>query len=91
MPRSFGEFFRGFEPRDFATDVTGTHWRSREQLGGAVTRLLHVDEPYNSWSIYGRPEVHWASVARYPVKAPWLPTKFFAQVNSDQILFGLYV
>lgn len=91
VPRAFGEFFRGLDAQDFANDVTGTHWRSREQLGGAVTRLLEVEEPFNSWSIYGRPEVHWASIARYPVHHPSLQTKFFVQINPEQILFGLYV
>ena len=91
VPRAFGEFFRGLQPGDFADDVTGTHWRSREQLGGAVTKLLDVKEPYNSWSIYGRPEIHWASVARYRQNHASLQTKFFARANAAEILIGLYV
>ena len=91
VPRAFGEFFRGLQPADFAEDVTGTHWRSREQLGGAVTKLLDVREPYNSWSIYGRPEIHWASLTRYRLHHPSLQTKFFARANAAEILIGLYV
>jgi hypothetical protein len=90
-PKSFGEFFRGLDLSDFSNDVTGTHWRSREQLGGAVTKLLEVHEPFNSWSIYGRPEVHWASTARYGLNHPSLQTKFFAKVNPERVLFGLYI
>jgi len=90
-PRSFGEFFRGIQLEDFADDVTGTHWRSREQLGGAVTRLLEVREPFNSWSIYGRAEVHWASVSRYSLHHPSLQTKFFARINAAEMLFGVYL
>jgi hypothetical protein len=90
-PKSFGEFFRGLRAEDFSDDVTGTHWRSREQLGGAVTRLLEAKEIFNSWSIYGRPEVHWASVARYGRNHPSLQAKFFARINQEHILFGLYV
>jgi hypothetical protein len=90
-PKSFGEFFRGLRPEDFSDDVTGTHWRSREQLGGAVTRLLEAKETFNSWSIYGRPEVHWASVSRYGLNHPSLQAKFFARINQDHLLFGLYV
>lgn len=89
-PRSFGEFFRGLKAEDFAEDVTGTHWRSREQLGGAVTKLLDVREPFNSWSIYGRPEVHWASISRYRLHHPTLQTKFFARVTGENICFGVY-
>jgi len=90
-PKSFGEFFRGLGLSDFSNDVTGTHWRSREQLGGAVTRLLEVREPFNSWSIYGRPEVHWGSVARYALNHPSLQAKLFAKINPTQLLCGLYV
>jgi hypothetical protein len=90
-PKSFGEFFRGLRAEDFADDVTGTHWRSREQLGGGVTRLLEANELFNSWSIYGRPEVHWASVSRYGVKHPSLQAKFFARIDQHHILWGLYV
>lgn len=91
MPRFFGEFFRGLEERDFTEDVTGTHWRSREQLGGAVTRLLNVKSPFNSWSIYGRPEIHWATISRYASCHPSLQTKFFARANGEALLFGAYV
>lgn len=90
-PKSFGEFFRGLSHSDFSNDVTGTHWRSREQLGGAVSRILDVNEPFNSWSIYGRPEVHWGSTNRYRLNHASLQTKFFAKINPKGILFGLYV
>lgn len=90
-PKSFGEFFHGLRLEDFSDDVTGTHWRSREQLGGAVTKLLEGKELFNSWSVYGRPEVHWASVARYGLNHPSLQAKFFAQINQEKILFGLYI
>jgi hypothetical protein len=58
-PTWMGRSFTGLLASDFSDDVTGTHWRSREQLGGAVTRLLAPPEPMNSWSIYQRPDVHW--------------------------------
>jgi hypothetical protein len=90
-PKSFGEYFRGLHAEDFAEDVTGTHWRAREQLGGAVTKLLDVREPYNSWSIYGRPEVHWASVSRYRLHHSSVQAKFLARVNAEEMLFGLYL
>lgn len=91
VPKSFGELFVGLKSEDFSEDVTGTHWRSREQLGGAVTQLLNFSEPFNSWSIYKRPEVHWASVDRYARLPAWLQIKFFARVSTDDLHFGLYV
>lgn len=90
-PSWFGESFTGLRAEDFSDDVTGTHWRSREQLGGAVTRLLLCAEPFNSWSIYKRPEVHWASVARYQTDNPWLLAKFFTRLRDDSVFYGLYV
>jgi len=90
-PKWFGESFAGLRPDDFKNDVTGTHWRSREQLGGAVSRLLNGRAPFNSWAIYKRPEIHWASTRRYQTENPWLLAKFFARLQEESILFGLYI
>ncbi len=90
-PVWFGENFTGLRVEDFSNDVTGTHWRSREQLGGAVTRLLLSTEPFNSWSIYKRPEVHWASIARYQTEHSRLLAKFFARLRTDDVFYGLYI
>lgn len=90
-PKSFGELFVGLRDEDFSGDVVGTHWRAREQLGGAVTQLLNFEQPFNSWSIYKRPEVHWASMDRYGRLPAWLQTKFFARATTEGLHFGLYV
>lgn len=90
-PKSYGALFKGLRPEDFSDDVTGTHWRSREELGGAVTRALDVREPFDSWSIYKRPEVHWANITRYRLVPTWLQTKYFVRINRQEMLFGLYV
>lgn len=90
-PKSSGELFTGLHPEDFSDDVTGTHWRAREQLGGAVTRMLDVREPFDSWSIYNRPEVHWASVTRYRLVHASLQAKYLVCVNPAEMCFGFYV
>jgi hypothetical protein len=90
-PKSSGELFTGLRREDFSVDVTGTHWRAREQLGGAVTRAMDVREPFDSWSIYRRAEVHWGSVTRYRLVPARLQTKFFARLNEQEVFFGLYV
>ncbi len=89
-PRSYGELFRGLRAEDFTGDVTGTHWRAREQLGGAVTKTLTASEPFDSWSIYRRAEVHWASIARRRLVSTLLQTKFFVRITSEALLHGLY-
>jgi hypothetical protein len=43
-PVWMGRSFTGLQPTDFPEDVAGTHWRSREQLGGAVARLIDASE-----------------------------------------------
>lgn len=90
-PKSYGEFFTGLRAEDFSNDVTGTHWRAREQLGGAVTKVLNIREPFDSWSIYKRSEVHWASVARYRLISAWLQAKYFVRADEQEICYGLYV
>jgi len=90
-PDWFGGYFKGLREEDFTEDVTGTHWRSREQLGGAVAKGMHITEPFNSWAVYKRPEVHWTTVKRRNLVEPIFQTKFFVRIWADEILFGLYV
>ncbi len=90
-PVWMGRSFSGLAATDFKDDVTGTHWRSREQLGGAVAKLLHAKEPVNSWSIYRRPEIHWAAVRRYPMEVAWVQAKFFFRLDEASASFGFYV
>ncbi len=91
VPRFYGEMFRGLKDVDFCEDVTGTHWRSREQLGGAVATHIAADFTVDSWAIYHRPEVHWADRARYPNRKAWLQAKFVALASETRIRAGLYI
>ena len=90
-PAWMGRSFTGLLASDFKDDVTGTHWRSREQLGGAVTCLLNSKEPMNSWSIYRRPHLHWAAMGRYRLEPAWLLAKFFFMMREDCGVFGYFV
>jgi hypothetical protein len=83
--------FSGLLASDFKDDVTGTHWRSRAQLGGAVTSQLAAHEPFQSWSIYRRPEVHWAVIGRYQADAAWLQAKFFIRLKEALGMYGFYI
>lgn len=90
-PAWMGRSFTGLQPTDFKDDVTGTHWRSREQLGGAVAKLIDSSEPMNSWSIYRRPEIHWAAISRYGSGEAWVEAKFFIRLDDERGTFGYYV
>jgi hypothetical protein len=91
VPDWFGSDFTGLKEADFSEDVTGTHWRSREQLGGAVTKGLAVTEPFNSWAPYNMPQIHWSSLRRYKAVHSLYQAKFFARAWPDHLLFGIYL
>ena len=91
VPRFYGELFTGLKECDFSEDVAGTHWRSREQLGGAVASHVAADFAIDSWAIYHRPEVHWADRARYPKRDAWIQAKFAAVAGPQKLWVGFYV
>jgi len=90
-PAWFGESFVGLKETDFKDDVTGSHWRSREQLGGAVAKALVGADPFISWATYKRPQVHWSTLMRSKAAHSIHRTKFFARVWQEDILIGLYL
>lgn len=90
-PVWMGRTFNGLLSVDFKESVEGTHWRSREQLGGAVTRQLESPIPFNSWSIYRRPEIHWAAIDRYRADDAWMQSKFFIHLSEDSGIYGFYI
>lgn len=90
-PAWMGKSFSGLSQEDFKENVDGTHWRSREQLGGAVARVIESPEPMNSWSIYRRPEIHWAAISRYRSDEAWVQSKFFIRLQAEFGLYGFYI
>ncbi len=91
VPNYYGELFKGMQDIDFQDDVTGTHWRSREQLGGAVAKAIAAPFTVDSWSIYHRAEVHWADRSRYPTRTAWLQAKFAAATSQKGLWAGFYI
>ena len=90
--RGLGGRFQGLSESDFKADVNGTHWRSREQLGGAVTRLLPVDlYRFNSWAPYRWPMIHWADERHRDPQNPSLQAKFLVKVGTESMLYGFYI
>ncbi len=45
----------------------------------------------NSWSIYRRPEIHWATISRYRAEKAWLAAKFFIRLDEESGTFGYYI
>ena len=89
-PAWMGRTFAGLSAGDFKGDVDGTHWRSREQLGGAVTCQTDSPVPFNSWPIYRRPEIHWASINHYHTDDAWVQSKFYIRLQEDSAIYGFY-
>ena len=83
--------FGGFKTSDFKNSAAGTTWRGRNQLGGAVTKLLPVSQyTFSSWAFGGEPEVHWTDVERYKKRDSQTQAKFFARVDPQHLYYGLY-
>jgi hypothetical protein len=90
-----GASFLGLLDSDFKDNVTGTHWRSREGLGGLVTKRLCslTGKEYTSWAIYRRPECF--------IYAPHLPMrnraegvklpKLLVELSPRDVRYGLYI
>lgn len=105
VPRWYGERFEGLKEGDFKGNVTGTHWRSREQLGGAVSaRIAAPQYDFESWAIYKRPQVHWADRRHYLVDDGHASVgsrqrhagrvyqgKYFADVDATSVWYGFYI
>ncbi len=84
--------FNGLKENDFSSLVSKTTWRSRGQMGGAVTRLLKSKQfVFNSWVASKAPEVHWLDVTRQKDKDVLSQVKFYARVESNRLAFGLYI
>jgi len=88
----FGKEFNGFKESNFKRNVTGTNWRSRSCLGGAVTERLYADKfIFNSWAIYRMPTVHWDDIKHRENEKAYLQAKFFVQLDEDNLHYGFYI
>ncbi len=89
---SYGKGFKGLDESDFKGNVAGTNWRSREKLGGAVTRRLSAEGmEFNSWPVYRLPVIHWCDMRHHERAEPRFLAKFIAQLDEERIRFGFCV
>lgn len=90
--RAGGGRFKGFLENDFSNSVSGTHWRSRAQLGGAVTQRLDPGSfRINSWPVYRMARVHWVDETHRDQNADHLQGKFFAAASPGSIQYGFFI
>ena len=94
FPKSYGAGFNGFVDSDFKNNVTGTTWRSRDSLGGAVSKLLPSETFYFiSNAVYRVPMTQWADLHhRVRVDSDASEqAKFYVQTSEKNLQFGFYI
>ena len=79
-------------PEDFA-GLKDSAWRSRQALGGALTADLRhqTGQPYQSWGVRRRLELHLAQEKQYDFDNPWPSAKLFVYSHSQELAFGFYL
>jgi len=102
----YGRKFKGLLNRDFSIDVTGTHWRCRQQLGHAVANGIDnvgFSFKFESWAIYNRPQIHWADKRYYVAREgssnrqgdqypkKFYQAKFLADIDEKSLWYGFYL
>lgn len=84
--------FEGFKESDFKNSASGTKWRGRNQLGGAVThRLTEGLLSINSWAFANKPEMHWLDTAHHKRNSGDSRAKFFARLDPETLRYGFSV
>ncbi len=81
--------FEGLTESDFSRKVSGTIWRRRSCLGGAVKVFPDSDRfDLKSWSIARKPMVQWADAKHRNPDIFDLQSKFFVRLSDDKLFCG---
>lgn len=84
--------FPGFAPTDFKKSASGTTWRSRYQLGAAVTQKIDTTRfNFNSWAFGHKPEMHVQDVKHHGHAAAEAQAVFFVRVDQETLHYGFQV
>ena len=88
-----GYKFSGLEDSDFKSNVTGTHWRRRESLGGRLAQQLSDTTPYlfQSHAIYRRPSVYITMPDHYDPKDGIPYAKNELRLFPEGAQYGFYI
>ncbi len=84
--------FDGFQAADFKNSASGTRWRGRAQLGGAVTRKLPADRyRFNSWALGNKPELHWLDMKHQQREGEDNGIRFVTRVDRMSLYYGFAI
>jgi hypothetical protein len=84
--------FEGFQDGDFKDSAVRTRWRSRDQLGGAVSQKLPRDEhTFLSWAVAQRSEVQWQDAALRKPDGTVDCAVFFVRADTASLTYGFRV
>lgn len=85
------EGFFGFLPGDFKNSASGTNWRGRTQLGGAIATLMPRERfAFNSWAFAQKPELHWQDTKHHR-KTGANGARFFARLTPTDLIYGFCI
>jgi hypothetical protein len=84
--------FEGLKESDFKNTASGTKWRGRNQLGGAVTNKLKESKfTMNSWAFANKPEMHWLDAAHNKRQSGDNRAKFFVRLDPSGLHIGFSI
>jgi hypothetical protein len=84
--------FEGFKESDFKNTASGTKWRGRNQLGGAVTnKLVESKFTMNSWAFANKPEMHWLDAAHHKRQSGDSRARFFVRLDPSALHIGFSI
>jgi hypothetical protein len=87
-----GEQFKGFAESDFKVTISGTKWRNRSCLGGAVTKRLAPHKlQINSWAVPRKTAIHWQDIGHHRLAATMTQVKFLALIDKTDLSYGFYI
>ncbi len=88
-----GEQFKGFADSDFKTTISGTKWRNRNCLGGAVSKLLRSSTKLkiNSWAVARKAAVQWQDMSHHRLGGNKSQAQLYAQIDATHLAYGFKI
>lgn len=84
--------FSGFFKTDFKNTASKTTWRSRNQLGKAITQKINTPQfKFNSWAFGHKPEMHVQDTQHHQQGANDFQAKFFVRLDPKHLYYGFRV
>jgi hypothetical protein len=84
--------FTGIAASDFKNSCYRTTWRSRNQLGGSVTKRIKTDPfEFNSWAYGRQPEMHVQDISHHDSASPDDEARFFVRIDDQYLYYGFGV